>query len=147
MGTPRMIWALLAILGVPIWLIVGALVGAVVSRRRFRSQPEVFPLLFRAHDTDGWPRSLSYGRYIRDVLLVNHGIALIRTSIHTVVQADPLDIDEDPKQLVDPIAWTLSLDDGEVVDIAVSAADVQHVAGSSSALSPRSVVRDPGDTS
>jgi hypothetical protein len=118
-----MIWALLAILGVPIWLVVGVLAGALVSRRRFRSQPEVFPLLLRAHDAT-WPRSLSYGRYLRDVLLVNQGIALIRTSVHTVVAADPLNLDEEPRKLVEPMAWTLQLDDGNIVDIAVSESDV-----------------------
>jgi hypothetical protein len=140
------IWALLALLGVPVWLVIGALAGALVSRRRFRSQPEVFPLLFRPHDATAWPRRLSYGRYIRDVLLVNHGIALIRTSIHTVVQAEPLDIDEEPKKLADPVAWTLRLEGGEVVDIAVNASDAQHLTESSTPLSAPGAVSRPHDT-
>jgi len=42
-----MIWALLAILGVPIWLIVGALIGGNMARRRFINTPGVFPLRVR----------------------------------------------------------------------------------------------------
>jgi hypothetical protein len=57
-----MIWALLALLGVPIWLVLGGLCGALVSRRWFRAQPEVFALSFREHGDDGWPRTLAYGR-------------------------------------------------------------------------------------
>ena len=141
-----MIWALLALIGVPVWLIVIALAGALASRRRFRSQPGVFLLFLRPHDTTDWPRRPSYGRYIRDVLIVNRGIALMRTSIHTVVQADPLDVGEAPKGLVDPVAWTLRLEAGEVVDIAVSGSDSRHLARSSPSSSRPSAVSNPDAT-
>ena len=118
-----MIWATLAILGVPIWLVVGALLGSLMSRRRFRAQEGVFPLWFRDHDDADWSRSVSYGRYVHNVLLVNHGLALVRTSIHVVERADSTDFDEPPKKLLDPVAWTLTLDNGEQVDVAVEASD------------------------
>ena len=122
-----MIWATLAILGVPVWLVVGALLGGLVSRRRFRAQEHVFPLWFREHDEADWPRSVSYGRYVHDVLLVNRGLALVRTSIHVVERADSTEFDTPPKKLLDPVGWTLSLDDGRQVDIAVAASDAHRV--------------------
>ena len=120
-----MIWALLAILGVPIWLVAGALIGAVTSRRRFKAQPGVFPVVYRCQGAK-WPRRASFGRYLRGVLLVNHGVALVRTSIHAVVDAEPLDVTPPaPKQLVDPVGWTIGLDDDEILEIAVNGADEQ----------------------
>jgi len=86
-----MIWALLAILGVPIWLIVGALGGAVWSRRRFRSQPGVFPIMVRTEGKDSWPRVVSHGRLIRDILVVNRGLALVRTELYPIVDVRPLE--------------------------------------------------------
>ena len=87
-----MIWALLAILGVPIWLIVGALTAAIVSRRRFKAQPGVFRLKVRDPDQQKWPRRSAYGRVVHDVLVVNSGVALVRTTVRGVhrVQEHPL---------------------------------------------------------
>ena len=50
---------LLALLGIPIWLLLGALIGAVFSRHNFKAQPDVVPLMFRAADDDKWPRGLT----------------------------------------------------------------------------------------
>lgn len=115
-----MIWAILALLGVPIWLVVGALIGAMISRRRFRSQDDVFPLLFRATGDDKWPRRLSYGRFVHNVLIVNHGLAQIRTSVHVIEQVELLDLGSTrPNHIAEPIAFTVRLDDGDEFDIAV----------------------------
>ena len=123
-----MIWALLALVGVPIWLILGALSGAIVSRRRFKAQPHVFALLIREHGADGWPRLVSYGRYVHDVLLVNSGLALVRTSVHAVERLDPLELDGPAGKLKEPRGWTVTLDDGGRYDIAVSSVDATRVA-------------------
>jgi S1-C subfamily serine protease len=119
------IWALLAILGVPIWLVVGGLTSALLSRRNFRAQDDVFALYFRDHGDDGWPRTVSWGRYVHNVLIVNHGLALVRTAIHVVEGAESLDVGTPPKKLTDPVAWALTLSDGERVDVAVSASDAE----------------------
>lgn len=79
-----MIWALLAILGVPIWLIVGALAGALLSRRRFKAQPGVFRLKEREVDNEKWPRRTAYGRMVHDVLVLNKGLAMVRTSLRGI---------------------------------------------------------------
>ena len=125
-----MIWALLAILGVPIWLVVGGLTSALWSRKNFRAQDEVFVLYFRDHGDDGWPRAVSWGRFVHNVLIVNHGLALVRTSIHVVEGAESLDIDTPPKKLTDPVAWALTLRDGERLDVAVDASDARTLSAS-----------------
>lgn len=119
-----MIWATLALLGVPIWLVVGALIGALFSRHRFKAQPDVVPLLCREAGDDNWPRRPAYGRYVHDVLIVNHGLAQIRTSIHVVERVDRLDLgDTTFKHFADPIAFALRLDDGSEYELAIERAD------------------------
>ncbi|MDH3682330.1 MAG: hypothetical protein OEV40_20545 [Acidimicrobiia bacterium] len=119
-----MIWATLAFLGVPIWLVVGGLIGAVFSRHHFRAQPDVFPLLLRAAGDDKWPRRPAYGRYVHNVLVVNHGLAQIRTSVHVVEHVDRLDLgDTIFKHIDDPIAFAIRLDDGSDYELAIDRAD------------------------
>jgi hypothetical protein len=119
-----MIWATLAFLGIPIWLVLGGLIGALFSRHHFKAQPDVVPLLFRAADDDKWPRRLAYGRYVHNVLIVNHGLAEIRTSVHVVEQVDHLDLgDTTFKHIDDPIAFAVRLDDGSDYELAIARAD------------------------
>jgi hypothetical protein len=120
-----MIWATLALLGVPIWLVVGALIGAMFSRHQFRSQPEVFPLLFRAADAEKWPRGLAYGRYVHNVLIVNHGLAQIRTAVHVVEHIEHLDLGEAAfKHVDDPIGFIVRLDDGADYELAIERTNI-----------------------
>ena len=42
-----MIWVLLAALGVPLWIVVGVLMGALWSRRRFKREPGAFAAKLR----------------------------------------------------------------------------------------------------
>lgn len=123
-----MIWALLALLGVPVWLVVGVLSGALISRRRFRAQEDVFALSRRDHGEDDWPRRLAYGRYVHDVLLVNTGLALVRTEVVVVDRLEPLPLDAPVRKLDAAQAWTLTVENGRRFDIAVAAADAPRFA-------------------
>ena len=119
-----MIWAALAFLGVPIWLVVGALIGTMFSRHQFKAQPNVVPLMFRAVDDNKWPRGLAYGRYVHNVLIVNHGLAQIRTAVHVVENVERLDLgDTTFKHIDDPIAFAIRLDDGSEFELAIERAD------------------------
>lgn len=119
-----MIWATLAFLGIPIWLILGALFTAMMNRRHFRSQEGVFPMLVRAAGDDKWPSQFAYGRYVHNVIIEVHGLIQIRTSVHVVEQVDNLDLgDVTLKKIDDPIAVTLRLDNGDVHEIAFDRAD------------------------
>jgi hypothetical protein len=114
----------LALLGIPIWLLIGALIGALFSRRNFKAQPDVVPMMHRAAGDEKWPRGPGYGRYVNNVLVVNHGFAQIRTSVHVVETVEPLDLgDTTFKHIVDPIACTVRLDDGSDYEIAIARAN------------------------
>lgn len=79
-----MVAILLAVVGVPLWLVAGLVLGALYSRHRFKQAPGVFRCKLRlVAGTAGslktrWGRAPAYGRWVHDVLLVNQGLALVR---------------------------------------------------------------------
>jgi hypothetical protein len=86
-------WILLATLGVPVWLTVGAMVGARVSARTHRMAPGAFPCKLRDVPATGppgrWRLGTGYGRWVHDVLIVHTGIGLIRYQALAVRSVDP----------------------------------------------------------
>jgi hypothetical protein len=115
-----LIWALLALIGVPIWLIVGVLGGAVWSRRSFKRQPGVFKLATRPVGAEGWKRSgAGYARCISNVLVVNAGLALVRTNVEAVVRVDNLDLASGVKGFDDPLGRLVIFTDGHEIEAAV----------------------------
>jgi len=120
---PAVIWALLVLLGVPIWLIVGVLISVWYSRRHFRAQDGVFVLSIRAHGEQRWPRTPAYGRCLGGIIVVNRGVALLRTSINEVVRVDELEIDQPPRKPSNAVGRLVTLADGSLIDVAVAEAD------------------------
>lgn len=114
-----MIWALLAVLGVPIWLIVGALGTVLWSRRQFRMQEDVFPLSIRAPGEDSWPRTVTYGRLIRDILVVNRGPALLRATILPITAVRPIGLTTAPRKIDDATGRSLGIDGHDDIEVAV----------------------------
>lgn len=125
-----MLWILLATLGVPIWLIVGALAGALLSRRAFKNAPGVFRAKLRV--TRGaarglkpnWARMPAYAAWVHDVLIVQEGLALIRSKALPVSSAADIKVmsQEAVKGLGDmPSVLTLLLDNGATVELAAPA--------------------------
>ena len=76
--------------------------------------------MFRPAGDEKWPRRLSYGRYVHHVLLINQGLAQVRTEIHVVEHIESLDLGGSQlKHIAEPIAFTLLLNDGDAFEIAV----------------------------
>jgi hypothetical protein len=134
-----MIWAVLALLGVPIWLIAGMLGVAFWSRRRFKRAPGVFRCKLRATSGDApgiadhWPRASAYGRWVHDVLLVQKGVALVRTIPLPVTAASKPAQPADNQRLErlgdSPRVVTLQLDNRAIVELATSQADAASASG------------------
>ena len=122
-----MLWALLAILGVPIWLLVGVLVSVLLSRRSVQHQAGVFAFNVRDEGATTWPRQVVYGRRVRDVLVTNRGAALLRTEFHAVDGVADLALDDRPKRPADAVGRLVTLADGRQIEVAVSAGDAEHV--------------------
>ena len=129
-----MVWALLAILGIPIWLIVGALMAGYANRRNFEKTPGVFPLRMRTLPSqDGKWSGKQHARWIHDVVLVNKGFAKVRTTPHGIkrMAGTPRPLEpSDVKGLGDqPMSLVLVLDDSTEVEIAFAAKDLSLASG------------------
>ena len=120
-------WALLAILGVPVWLVVGMLVGVILSRRGFHREQGVFALNVRPEGASKWPRQVVYGRRVRDVLVTNRGAALLRTEFHPVDDVVDLALHDPPKRPADAVGRLVTVADGRRLEVAVPKADVEHI--------------------
>jgi hypothetical protein len=122
-----MIWILLALLGVPLWLVAGALIAGLISRRAFCRSPGVFKTKIRLHHgevpglDESWPRLPSYARWVHDVLIVHRGMALVRSAAYPVTSCTALPVSaEPPRRLGDaPLSVELTLDGGAIAEMAV----------------------------
>ena len=124
-----MIWATLALLGIPIWLIAVVLVAAFRNRNKVRRNPEVFE--YKVQKGDGWQRKKGYARWVSDVLIYHAGIALIRTDAFQITSTRILDPTDLPsKGLGDnPTGLEVTYASGEAATFAVSAQDLEAALG------------------
>jgi hypothetical protein len=123
-----MLWIVLAALGIPLWVIVGLLLGATLSRRAFKRAPGVFPAKLRAGPEAvdpvdrKWPRQRSYVVWVHDVLLVHAGVALVRNHALPVAALVGTCSRLQPGQIGGlgnhPLMITMVLDDGAVMQLA-----------------------------
>jgi hypothetical protein len=120
-------WALLGILEVPIWLIVGVIFSVLLSRRNFQGQDGVFAFNVRPEGASKWPRQLVYGRHVRDVLVTNRGAALVRTEFHAVDDVVDLVLHDPPKKPADAVGRLVTVADGRRLEVAVSKSDAEHI--------------------
>jgi len=133
-----MVWALLAFLGIPLWLIAIGLTATFWNRHAVVDTPWVFPCKLRAISGDPpglgskFPRFSNYGLWVHDVLLVKGGLPLVKTNHYAVASverqveaANP----DDWKRLGDaPRLLTLRLDDDSVIEVAASRENEQLLA-------------------
>jgi hypothetical protein len=134
-----MVAILLALLGVPLWLVVGMVLGALYSRRRFKRTPGVFRCKLRlVAGTVGalkttWGRAPAYGRWVHDVLLINQGVALVRVLPVPVagVVAGPEKADPAVIKRLGPAPRVLRLrvDGGSTIELAAGEPDELRMLG------------------
>ncbi len=124
-----MIWATLALLGIPIWFIALILIAAFKNRNTVRSNPDIFG--FKIKKGDRFTRGKSYARWVSDVLIVHTGIALIRTAASQVGSITVLGpVEPSPKGLGDhPTEVALTYSGGNKFSIAVSDDDLTAALG------------------
>jgi hypothetical protein len=132
----------LAALGVPLWMVVGALAAGIWSRRSFKRAPGVFPAKLRvtAGEVPGletsWPRRPVHARWVHDVLLVHRGLARVTGPVRS---GEPRSI---PGLGSSPIVVALILDSGAEVELAGPSAAREAVMTASLGGVPL-IARDP----
>ena len=124
-----MIWATLALLGIPIWVIALILIAVFKNRKTVRATPDIFE--FKTKKGDGWARGKGYARWVSDVLIVHTGMALIRTAAAQVEGITALGpIEPSPKGLGDhPTEVALTYSGGKEFSFAVSDDDITAALG------------------
>ena len=124
-----MIWATLALLGIPIWFIAVILIAAFKNRNAVRSNQA--ELEYKLKKGDGWKRGKGYARWVSDVLIFHSGIALIRSDAIKVESVEALDTIELPsKGLGDnPTGLLVTYSGGETATVAVSEQNLDAALG------------------
>jgi hypothetical protein len=134
-----MVWIVLAALGVPVWLLVGALAAGLWSRRAFKRAPGVFPAKLRVATRDqpgdetSWSRRPVYARWVHDVLLVHRGFALVRNSALPVGSVTGPLVAGEPDELTglgpSPVVLALTIDGGATAELAGRTEDRDALVG------------------
>jgi hypothetical protein len=134
-----MIWIVLAALGIPLWMVAGALVTTLLSRRKFRQTPGAFPAKLRVVSGEvaglrsSFPRGQLAARWVHDVLVIHRGLALARSDALGVAQATraPTTVGDDEVRGLgaEPKAMTLLLDSGASVELAAPANTADAMVG------------------
>jgi hypothetical protein len=129
-----MLWALLALLGVPLWLVLGGLSVSLWHRHKFRQRPDVFTTKIRLESgsnsgfKEKWPPVSNYAHWVHDVLLVHKGLGLMPTTPVGVMGLEGSPSDADPEQVKrlgeSPKLLRIKLDDGSILQLAVP---VEHL--------------------
>jgi len=131
--------AILAMLGVPLWLLLGWLAGGLWHRHQINQLPGVFKLKARVvegtyrHIDDKYSRTALYGLWAHDVLFVEKGLLLGRNlhfpAAEGVQSPQPADPDQ-VKHLGDhPITMRFRLDGGAVIEVAAPGEAQQEAQG------------------
>ena len=141
-----MLWAILALLGVPLWIVVGGLGFSLWQRSKFKSKEGVFPTKMRlasgtaAGVGEKWPPMSSFALWVHDVLLVHKGLGLMSTFPLGVEAPEGSAESADPEELKrlgeNPVLLRFRLDDGAVLEMAVPAESQELAQGPFSSTGP-----------
>ena len=124
-----MLVAILAVLGIPPWVLLLAVLVIIWRRRQqFIKTPGVFPLRLRAVSGDlsgvksDWPRAKSYAIWVHDVLLVHSGPPLMKTTPFWISNLEIADKDSQSHSEGlgnEPVQFDLQLANGAMLQMAV----------------------------
>jgi hypothetical protein len=133
-----MIWAILAILGVPLWLIAIVLYSLLRVRSSVRKAPGSIPCKIRiveGHERwlkDKFPRYVQRAVWVHDVLVVYGGNPfLTRTFVLGVVglAMAPQPASTPVKRITDASTFRFRVDSGAVAELAATKTDVAALLG------------------
>ena len=134
-----MIIALLSLLGVPLWLLLGWLAGGMWHRHEINKLPDIFKLKVRMvtgsyrHTGEKFPRMVSRAVWAHDILIMEKGLLMPRTLHYRVDEGVQAPTPADPDQVKglgdSPVTMKYRLDDGGVIEIAAQGEDLEDDKG------------------
>jgi hypothetical protein len=130
-----MIWAILALLGVPLWLCAVAILTLVMRNRQLRKRPGNIPVRVRRAGKKRW--TPAHALWVSDVLAYRGSPAAWKEGLFRVTAASERPADAEERKHLrrigdDPMIATLTVDDGETtrqIDVAARASDALTLLG------------------
>lgn len=123
-----MLVAIGALLGVPLWILLGWLAGGVWHRHEIKELPGLFKTKVRAisgdyrHTGKDFPRMAGNAIWAHDVLIFEKGLLIPRTLHYEITEAVQPPQPADPEQVKglgdSPITMQFRLDDDTVIEVA-----------------------------
>jgi hypothetical protein len=129
-----MIWAILVLLGVPLWLVASGILVLLLRARQLRHRPANVGV--RVHDPDkapakGWKKGNAL--WVRDVFAFRGWPAAWSETLAGVSAATsraPTDVEAHALRHLDaPVIAVLTLDDGEVLEVAAAGESLELLLG------------------
>ena len=127
------------LLGVPLWLLIGWLAGAIWHRRETSKLPDIFDIKVRMvsgtyrHTGDQFPRMTASGLWAHDILIIEKGMMFPRTLHYKVEEGVQAPQPADPEQVKglgdSPVTMQYHLDDGGLIEIATSSEELPDEQG------------------
>lgn len=128
-----MLIALLSMLGVPLWILLGWLAGAIWHRHEIKKLPGLFKTKVRVisgdyrHTGKDFPRMAGNAIWAHDILIYEKGLLIPRTMHYEVAEAVQPPQPTDPEQVKglgdSPITMQFRLDEGPVIEVAARGED------------------------
>ena len=97
--------AILLFLGVPLWMVAGAIILVLWNRKRVKAQPGIFPVKIRAEadpDAEKEPKwsGKGYAQWVHDVLIVRSGMGLMQSTPYGISSVASPEQDADPEEVI-----------------------------------------------
>ena len=129
-----MIWAILAIIGIPLWLIAIALLTLVFRNRKLRKRPGNIPVRVLQPGKKRW--TPGHGLWVSDVFAWRGSPAawkedLLQVSGVSIHSADPQELEKLHRLGDDPVVASFALDDGATLKVAARREHQSKLAGPS----------------
>ena len=128
-----MLVAIGALLGVPLWILLGWLAGGLWHRHEIKQLPGLFKTKVRLvsgtyrHTGENFPRMTGNAIWAHDVLILEKGLLIPRTMHFEVAEALQPPQPADPEQIKglgdSPITMQFRLDEGVVIEVAARGED------------------------
>jgi hypothetical protein len=130
-----MIWAILALLGVPLWLCAIAILTLVMRNRELRKRPGNIPVRVRPPGKTRWMPA--HALWVSDVLAYRGSPAAWKEGLFRVTAASERSADAEERKHLrrigdDPVIATLTVDDGETtrqIDVAARSSEALTLLG------------------
>ena len=123
-----LISATLLFLGIPLWMVAGAIILIFWNRKRVKGQPGMFPVKTKAEadpDAEKEPKwsGKGYAQWVHDVLIVRTGMGLMKTTPYGISGVASPEQDADPKEVKGlgehPKVLGARLDDDSILQVAL----------------------------